>query len=321
MNFRTADDEPAAGDQPARRLVAVHAHPDDETLATGTTLAHYAATGVQVTLVTCTLGDEGEVIGPDLQHLCSAADDTLAAHRVHELSRATACLGVVDQRVLGGGRWRDSGMSWLAPGIAGDDDVTAAHPAAFVRADLATAAGILADILREIRPQVVLTYDPHGGYGHPDHVKAHQVTMQAVELAESPGGRPGWRVPAVHWIQVAASWAQQERRAARLAAEQGTLPEGMMPPAAGVPFPPVVVPDAVLDVVIEATEQLPTVIEALRAHATQVVVQPPWYALSNGVAQRLSGREGFRRVRGPRISAADRPAHDLFAGLPSADPF
>ncbi|GAA4357609.1 N-acetyl-1-D-myo-inositol-2-amino-2-deoxy-alpha-D-glucopyranoside deacetylase [Angustibacter luteus] len=310
------EEEPVVGEEPGRRLLLVHAHPDDETLTTGVTMARYAAEGVGVTLVTCTLGDEGEVIPAELRHLASDRDDTLGAHRAGELVRAMAALGVPDHRLLGDGRWRDSGMVWLAPGVAGvAGDV---HPDAFALADLDEAAGLLADVLREVRPQVVVTYDPDGGYGHPDHVMAHRVTMRAVELAADDGARPGWQVLAVHWVQVATSWARAERRAVLAAAQDGRLPAGMLPPDYAE-HPPAVVDDDLLDVVVEAPEHLPAVTAALEAHATQVVVRPPWFALSNDVAQRLSAREGFRRVRGPRATIAESsvagPADDLFAGL------
>jgi N-acetyl-1-D-myo-inositol-2-amino-2-deoxy-alpha-D-glucopyranoside deacetylase len=311
-------DEPVLGHVPGRRLVAVHAHPDDETLTTGITLAHYAAQGVDVTLVTCTLGEQGEVIPPHLRHLEGRDDAALGHHRAGELAAAMRALGVRDHRVLGSGRWRDSGMAWLEPGIAGhlaDSHEQAAHPAAFARADLDEAAGLLADVLREVRPQVLLTYDPQGGYGHPDHVMAHRVAMRAVELAEHDAVRPGWRVQAVHWVQVPRSWALAERRAVLAAAAEGRLPVGLAAPDPDAPFPPAVVPDDSLDVVVEAPEQLDAVVAALRCHATQVLVEPPWFALSNAVAHRLSGREAYRRVSGPRAATVGQVADDLFAGL------
>ena len=322
MNERTSD-EPALGHVPGRRLVLVHAHPDDETLTTGITMAHNAADGVDVTLVTCTLGEQGEVIPEELRHLEGRSDQELGYHRAGELAAAMRALGVRDHRLLGGGRWRDSGMAWLAPGIAGHLEAShtdAAQPAAFARADLDEAAGLLADVLREVRPQVLVTYDPHGGYGHPDHVMAHRVAMRAVELAAVDGAAPGWRVEAVHWVQVARSWAAAERRAVLAAAADGRLPDGLTAPAADAPFPPAVVPDAEVDVVVEAPEQLDAVIAALRCHATQVRVEPPWFALSNDVAHRLSGREGFRRVTGPRAATPGQAADDLFAGLDLSAP-
>src|SRR5882757_4472262 len=98
-------------DLPARRLLLVHAHPDDESINNGVTMAKYAAEGALVTLVTCTRGEEGEVIPPELAHLAPDRDDVLGAYRVDELATAMAALGVTDHRFLGApGRYRDSGM-------------------------------------------------------------------------------------------------------------------------------------------------------------------------------------------------------------------
>jgi N-acetyl-1-D-myo-inositol-2-amino-2-deoxy-alpha-D-glucopyranoside deacetylase len=295
------------------RLLLVHAHPDDETLATGATLARYAAEGAGVTLVTCTLGQEGEVIPPQLRHLESDRDDALAPVRAEELAAAMGALGVRDFRLLGGGRWRDSGMAWLAPGIAGaGSDV---HADAFVRADVDEAAAELAQVVREVRPHVVVTYDPDGGYGHPDHVHAHRVTMRAVELASSGDGSvPGWTVPRLCWVQVAQSWAEAERSRVLQAAASGTLPAPLTAPDDGAGFPPTVVPDELVGCVVDATAQRDAIVRALQAHATQVRVLPPWYGLSNDVAHVLHTVEGFRVARGQPWPDGGI-AHDLFAGL------
>ncbi|HEY0531484.1 MAG TPA: N-acetyl-1-D-myo-inositol-2-amino-2-deoxy-alpha-D-glucopyranoside deacetylase, partial [Actinoplanes sp.] len=160
---------------PARRLLLVHAHPDDEVTGTGATMAHYASSGAHVTLVTCTLGEEGEIHVPALARLEAAQADQLGGYRLVELERACAALGVTDHRFLGGaGRFRDSGMMGLE---------TNNHPRAFWQADLDEAAAMLVEIIREVRPQVMITYDPNGFYGHPDHIQAHRVAMRAAELA------------------------------------------------------------------------------------------------------------------------------------------
>jgi N-acetyl-1-D-myo-inositol-2-amino-2-deoxy-alpha-D-glucopyranoside deacetylase len=135
-----------------RRLLLVHAHPDDETIGTGGTIARYAAAGVAVTLITCTLGEEGEVIPPELAMLAPGYGDQLGGYRVGELRAACAELGVTDHRFLGGiGRWRDSGMAGTAANT---------HPRAFAAGDPAAQAARLTEILTEVRPQVVVTYDP-----------------------------------------------------------------------------------------------------------------------------------------------------------------
>src|SRR5690606_36733846 len=162
-----------------RRLLPVPAHPDDESITTGATIAKYAAEGAHVTLVTCTLGEEGEIIPPELAHLAADREDRLGEHRIGELAAACAALGVRDHRFLGGpGRWRDSGMM----GAASNDD-----PRCFWRADVDEAAGELVKIIREVRPQVLVTYDENGFYGHPDHIQAHRVAWRAFHLAADPG--------------------------------------------------------------------------------------------------------------------------------------
>ena len=168
-----------------QRLLLVHAHPDDECIGNGATMAAYAAQGRGVTLVTCTQGEEGEVLVPELAHLAADRDDALGPHRVTELARAMEALGVSDQRFLGGpGRFRDSGMEWDEAGHA--RALPTVRDDTFWKADLTEAADLLVEVLREVRPQVVVTYDEFGGYGHPDHVQAHRVTMYAVQLAAVP---------------------------------------------------------------------------------------------------------------------------------------
>src|SRR6478735_10321584 len=150
-----------------RRVLFVHAHPDDECIGNGATMAQYAAQGVHVTLVTCTRGEEGEVLVPDLANLAADQDDELGAHRETELSAAMAELGVADHRFLGGaGRYRDSGMMGLP---------TNDRPECFWQADVDEAASHLVAVIREVRPLVLATYNDNGGYGHPDHIQTHRV--------------------------------------------------------------------------------------------------------------------------------------------------
>src|SRR5437016_8584735 len=162
-----------------RRLLLVHAHPDDESIGTGATMARYAAEGAEVTLVTCTLGELGEIIPPSLSYLAEGDGSRLWEYRIGELNAACAELGVSDHRFLGGaGRWRDSGMM----GTEGNDD-----PRCFWRADVDQAADAVLDVIREVRPQVLVTYDANGFYGHPDHIQAHRVAMRAFQHAGDYG--------------------------------------------------------------------------------------------------------------------------------------
>ena len=170
------------------RLLFVHAHPDDETLTCGITMAHHVALGDEVHVLTCTLGEEGEVVPPELAHLQGAEGDPLGPFRLGEVREAMGRLGV-HHAVLGAdegagrlSRFRDSGMAGMP---------SAEHPRAFGAADVEEAGALVADHVRALRPDVVVTYDPTGGYEHPDHVQTHRVTMAALrQLAE--GERPAY---------------------------------------------------------------------------------------------------------------------------------
>src|SRR3712207_3932809 len=181
-----------------RRLLLVHAHPDDETINNGATMARYVADGASVTLLTCTLGEEGEVLVPELELLAPEHADQLGGYQIAELRAAMVALGVTDWRFLGGaGRDRDSGMM----GTPASD-----KPRAFWNADLDEAVAHAVAVVREVRPQVVVTYDENGGYGHPDHIQAHRVAMGAVDAAADPAYRPElggvWEVAKVYWCCV-----------------------------------------------------------------------------------------------------------------------
>ncbi|MET8075369.1 N-acetyl-1-D-myo-inositol-2-amino-2-deoxy-alpha-D-glucopyranoside deacetylase [Streptomyces sp. NPDC005303] len=282
-------------EQPARRLLLVHAHPDDESINNGATMARYAAEGAQVTLVTCTLGELGEVIPPELRHLTGAA---LGEHRRGELTAAMRELGVADFRLLGGaGRYQDSGMT----GLPDNDD-----PACFWQADVDEAAGYLVEVILETRPQVLVTYDDHGGYGHPDHIQAHRVAMRAVELAADAG----WRIPKVYWNRVPR--AVGEQAFARLHADLPGLPFAK---AAVLDDVPGVVDDERITTEIDGTAYAIAKSAAMAAHATQIDVSGAYFALSNELAQPLFTTEYYELVRGEH---GDIRETDLFSGIEGA---
>jgi len=285
------------GGPPPRRLLLVHAHPDDETINNGATMARYAAEGALVTLVTCTLGEEGEVIPPELAHLASDRDDTLGTYRIGELAAAMAELGVTDHRFLGGpGRYRDSGMM----GVAQND-----HPGCLWRADLDEAAGHLADVILDVRPQVLVGYDDNGGYGHPDHIQAHRVMMRGYELA----AERGHRVDRV--FEICTPRSVVEEGFARLAAAGRDFPfEGI----ATVDDVPGVVDDELVTVAVDGSAYTDRKTAAMRAHASQIAVDGPFFALSNDLGQPFFAVEYYRQVRGEAVPSEGR-ADDLFAGL------
>ena len=284
------------------RLLFVHAHPDDETLTTGATIAHYVARGARVQVVTCTLGEEGEVIGDRWAHLAVDSADQLGGFRIGELIAALNALGVDEPVFLGGaGRWRDSGMQ----------GTPARHHQRFIDADLTESVGALVAIIRELRPHVVVTYDPNGGYGHPDHIHTHEVTMAAV--AASPGGDyPGepWTVPKVYWT-VLSTTAMAEG----LDALDDVPGDWIRVSIDDVSFGQ---PDAAIDAIVDVPDQLPAKVAALRAHATQVTVAPNdrSLALSNNIALPVGAVEHYILVSGEAGARDDRGWEtDLLAGL------
>ncbi|HCA85655.1 MAG TPA: N-acetyl-1-D-myo-inositol-2-amino-2-deoxy-alpha-D-glucopyranoside deacetylase [Streptomyces sp.] len=287
-------------DLPARRLLLVHAHPDDETINNGATMAKYAAEGVHVTLVTCTLGEEGEIIPPGLARLAGDRDDALGPHRAGELAAAMAELGVTDHRLLGGeGRYRDSGMLGVPHNHRAN---------AFWQADVDGAAADLVAVIREIRPQVLVTYDPNGGYGHPDHIQAHRVAMRAAGLASEPAFRRDLGEPhsiaKAYWNCVPRSVAETGLEALRAS---GT---GAVADVADLPG---VVEDAEAGAVVGGERWGERKAAAMRAHATQIAVHGEAFALSNALLQPLFTREYYRLVRG--TAGEPTPETDLFAGV------
>jgi N-acetyl-1-D-myo-inositol-2-amino-2-deoxy-alpha-D-glucopyranoside deacetylase len=251
-------------------------------------LAHHRAAGDEVHVVTCTLGEEGEVITPELKHL--EGTDDLGPHRAGEVARAMDVLGVT-HHWLGGRvpRWRDSGMA---------GSPAAGHPRAFAGADVGEAAALLAEQLAAIDPDVVLTYDPEGGYRHPDHVQTHRVTVAAVRrLVTKPG--PGG--PRLYLALTPLSWAREDRRWLAEHVPAGTRsPDGgtVSVPGADHPLAASVVDDAQVTHAVVDPGAVPAQVAALREHPTQVTVHDGWYALSNDVAARLPGREGYARWDG-----------------------
>jgi N-acetyl-1-D-myo-inositol-2-amino-2-deoxy-alpha-D-glucopyranoside deacetylase len=298
-----------------QRLLLVHAHPDDETIGQGATMAKYVARGTQVTLVTCTLGEEGEVLVPELEHLAAHREDGLGRHRITELASAMKELGVTDHRFLGGaGRFRDSGMVWAPEGhAAAGEDV---KDGTFWRADLLEAATFLVEIIREVKPQVLVTYDQFGGYGHPDHIQAHRVATYATSLAAVPSYRPdlgeAWDIAKVYWGAMSESRMREGLRALRAAGDTNAF-EGMDPEG---PLPPFIVPDEMLSAVVVAEDFADAKIRAMKAHATQIEVDGPFFALSNNLGNKVWGSEFYRLAKGEQgPTNGEGLATDLFAGL------
>ncbi|WP_329463233.1 N-acetyl-1-D-myo-inositol-2-amino-2-deoxy-alpha-D-glucopyranoside deacetylase [Streptomyces sp. NBC_01431] len=291
-------------DSPARRLLLVHAHPDDESINNGATMAKYAAEGAQVTLVTCTLGEEGEVIPPGLAHLAPDREGSLGAHRIGELAAAMKELGVPDHRFLGGpGRFRDSGMMGVEQN----------HRAgAFWNTDVDEAAAYLVEVIRSVRPQVLVTYDPNGGYGHPDHIQAHRVAMRAAELAAESGYRRDLGEPhgiaKIYWNRVPRPVAEQA-----FAELHAANPD--FPGIAAIDDVPGVVDESGITAEIDGSAYAAAKSAAMRAHETQIVVRGPYFALSNDLAQPVFTTEYYQLAVGESGAGPGRRERDLFEGV------
>ena len=278
------------------RLLFVHAHPDDETLTTGGSIAHYTARGADVRVITCTLGEEGEVIGERWAQLAVDQADQLGGYRIGELTAALTALGVDRPRYLGGaGRWRDSGM----------EGTPARHRQRFVDGDFAEQTGVLAAAIDDLRPHVVVTYDPNGGYGHPDHIHTHRLTTAAVDAAT-------WTVPKFYWTVTSAS------ALASGLANLRDVPDGWVTLSPD-DLPLLGFGDDDIHAALDVSAHTAARVAAMRAHETQITVAPGGhcFALSNNIALPVDSTEYYVRVRG---HAGDRDERgwerDLLAGLP-----
>jgi N-acetyl-1-D-myo-inositol-2-amino-2-deoxy-alpha-D-glucopyranoside deacetylase len=301
------------------RLLMVHAHPDDETTTTGATAALYAAERIGVHLVTCTRGERGEILDEDILRTVGGAEDSgqaLGEVRARELAAAAKALGIKGFRFLGGpGRWWDSGM-------AGEDSNT--DPRSLVAADRDEQVSELVAVIRELRPQVLVTYDARGGYGHPDHIRAHELSLAAVRRAADPDAPDPWTVAKVYAAVV------PHRVMLGVARSLGSGPEGGNPfaPLAealdnGVPEDqieiPFGVPDHLVTAQIDARDWLPAKTAAMRAHRSQMAPSGWFFTLA---ADRGGGFgvEYFQLLSGsPGPVLEDGLEADLFAGVRAAE--
>jgi N-acetyl-1-D-myo-inositol-2-amino-2-deoxy-alpha-D-glucopyranoside deacetylase len=278
------------------RVLLVHAHPDDETINNGATMALYAALGANVTLVTCTRGEEGEVLTPELSHLASAVNDGLGEHRETELANAMKALGVSDFRFLGAGevKYRDSGMMGTPPNE---------RPDVFWQADIEKAADYLVAIIDEVKPQVLITYDEIGGYGHPDHIQAHRVAMRASEKSK-------WQIQKIYWNTMPKSVIAESMAKMK---ELGSDFFG----AESVDDLPFAKDDQFVTTLIDGNSQVEKKMAAMKAHVTQISTDGPFFALSNNLGLQVWGDEYYTLVRGEKSGPFDENGRerDLFAGI------
>jgi N-acetyl-1-D-myo-inositol-2-amino-2-deoxy-alpha-D-glucopyranoside deacetylase len=278
------------------RILLVHAHPDDETINNGATMALYADRGAQVTLVTCTRGEEGEVLVPGLSHLASSEQDLLGQHRETELALAMKALGISDFRFLGAptSKFRDSGMMGTEPNNRSD---------VFWQADLDSAARILVDVIEEVKPHILITYDEIGGYGHPDHIQAHRVAMRASELSQ-------WQIQKIYWNTIPKSVIAQGMEKMK---EIGSDFFG----AESIDDIPFAKDDEFVTTLIAGTAYVDRKMAAMKAHETQIALDGPFFALSNNLGMQIWGDEYYTLVKGTKSAPFDSNGRetDLTSGL------
>jgi N-acetyl-1-D-myo-inositol-2-amino-2-deoxy-alpha-D-glucopyranoside deacetylase len=278
------------------RILLVHAHPDDETINNGATMAKYAAGGAGVTLITCTRGEEGEVLVPGLAHLASGDQDQLGTHREGELSLAMKELGITDFRFLGAPliKFRDSGMMGTEPNN---------NPDVFWQANIETASQYLVEIIEEVKPHIMITYDEFGGYGHPDHIQAHRIAMRASEVAN-------WQIQKIYWNTMPKSVLAQGIAKMK---EIGSDFFG----AETVDDLPFAKDDSLVTTLVDGSKFVDSKIAAMKAHETQIALDGPFFALSNNLGLQIWGDEYYTLVKGEKSEPFDEQGRetDLASGI------
>ena len=285
------------------RLLACFAHPDDEAFPVGGALAAHAARGVSVRLITATRGEEGEIRQPG-----AATPDTIGSVRQAELARAVRILGLTDNILL---HYRDSGMVGTPPN---------AHPQAFVNAPAEMVVERLVEEIRRFRPQVVLTFDPAGLYGHPDHIAICHHTTEAFRRASDPSAYPQ------HLINGVTPYASERlfysarprgfrREWALTLREQGIDFPMPAPERANDGAPP---EDIHLE--LDVSGQLELKMGCILSHRTQVAPDWPYDRVPREAANLILGREYYMRAW-PPVKAGEAVPPDFFQGLsPEAKP-
>ncbi|MEN9922727.1 MAG: hypothetical protein RIS09_241 [Actinomycetota bacterium] len=290
----------------AKSILFTHAHPDDETINNGLTMALYAERGYDVHLVTCTAGEEGEILLGDLAHLAADKEDGLGEVRKVELELALAELGDIKHYYLGGfGTFRDSGMMGMPSN---------SKPNTFWQADLLEASKHLVKLIRQIKPDVLVTYDEFGGYGHPDHIQTHRVSMYAAQLAATHGflpesGEP-WQIKKIYWNAIP---RERMMNAIACLAERGVTSEFLSDMPGDAPF---LTDDSLITSRIVAPQYTDKKLKALAAHKTQVDLQGEFFTTMQMLGDDLSASEYYRMVYPKSSSQESREFEtDLFADI------
>ena len=277
-------------------LLAVHAHPDDESISTGGILAKYSAKGLRTVLAYGTAGEAGDILNPDFVAPKPGLDiKDIKEIRAIELAAAVKVLTVETVYFLG---YRDSGM-------AGSPENN--HPQAFAQANIRKATARLVEIIRRVRPHVIVTYNEKGTYLHPDHIMANRVTLRAFKASGDPRFEIGetlapWQPVKLYYTAIP---LERIRRMHQIVKERGEEP-GFDPEVIGTP-------EDKISAVVDVREYLSQKLEALNCHQSQMNPNSVIRRMSEEMRVEVMGYEHFQCVHG--CPAADTKESDLFEGL------
>ena len=276
-----------------RTLLAVHAHPDDESISTGGILSKYSANGIQTVLAYGTRGEAGDILNPEF--VAPEPELNIKEIRAFELEAAVKVLAVETVHFLG---YRDSGM-------AGSPENN--HPQSFAQADIREATARLVEIIRRVRPQVIVTYNEKGTYLHPDHIMANRVTLRAFQASgdarfEIDGGLEPWQPTKLYYTAIP---MERIRRMYKIVKEQGEEP-GFDPEVLGTS-------EDKISTVIDVREYLSQKLEALNCHQSQMNPNSVIRRMPEEMRVEAMGYEHFQCVQG--CTASDTKESDLFEGL------
>jgi mycothiol S-conjugate amidase len=288
----------------SQRLLAVHAHPDDESSKGAATYAHYVNAGAHVLVVSCTGGERGDVQNPGLVEMAMAERDMAGLRRI-EMARAKAAIGF-DHLWLG---FEDSGLP------ENDEPL---QPNCFALVPLEYSAEPLVRIIRELRPQVMITYDEQGGYPHPDHIRTHELSMYAMEAAADaeryPDAGPAWQIQKVYYDRIFNS----RRANAMYEALKEREPESpLLEELDGIRKWMRERPDLATSSV-EVGAFFDRRDDALRAHASQVSPDSSFFFWPNELQREVWPWEDYQLVSS--LVPTELPETDLFAGIDDEEP-
>ena len=282
------------------RLMAVHAHPDDESSKGAATMAKYVAEGASVLVVTCTGGERGSVLNPKLDR--PEVWEHITEIRVAEMEAARAILGV-EQAWLG----------FVDSGLPEGDPPPPLPEGCFARQEVDVAAEPLVRLMREFRPHVVTTYDENGGYPHPDHIMCHKISVAAFDAAGDPDRYPEAGEP---WQPLKLYYHMTFSRARMTALHEAMLAAGKESPYTEWLARRDDRPDISERITtrVECAEYFPVRDDALRAHATQVDPDGMWFAVPLEIQQKVWPTEDYQLARS-LVGETEQPEDDLFAGV------